>query len=123
MSVERGSATMTAVIAAGVLLACAVAAAIIGGPIATGQRASQAADLAALAGSAASLDQRDGCDAARAVARANGAHLVACRMDADVATVTVRAERRSPWGSWGSERKARAAPLTYLQDGPTVRGP
>lgn len=76
-----------------------------------------AADLAALAGSQASVSGRDGCAAARAVARRNGATLSACRMDFDVATVTARAASESWWGSrWAAEQKARAAPDFYLDD-------
>jgi secretion/DNA translocation related TadE-like protein len=73
-----------------------------------------AADLAALAGSRASLAGRDGCDAARVVAHHNGATLVRCRMDLDVATVTAR-QRTSPWWGrrWAFEVDARAAPDFY----------
>jgi secretion/DNA translocation related TadE-like protein len=75
-----------------------------------------AADLAALAGSQASLAGRDGCDAARAVARHNDARLVRCRMDLDVATVTAR-QRTPPWWGqrWAFEVDARAAPDFYVR--------
>ncbi|WP_293784355.1 flp pilus-assembly TadE/G-like family protein, partial [uncultured Aeromicrobium sp.] len=75
-----------------------------------------AADLAALAGSQASTEGHDGCDAARDVAEQNRASLVDCRMDADVATVTARAESPRWWGGrWAIEQRARAAPISYLE--------
>jgi secretion/DNA translocation related TadE-like protein len=78
-------------------------------------RVAAAADLAALAASRASVAGDDGCRAGAAVARRNGARLVACRMDFDVATVTARASS-SPWwgGRWASEQRARAAPESYV---------
>lgn len=80
--------------------------------------ASAAADLAALAGSRAAYDGDSGCVAARRIARANGAVLVRCRMNADVATVTARASmRRLLWsGRWRVDSRARAAPVEYLTD-------
>jgi secretion/DNA translocation related TadE-like protein len=73
-----------------------------------------AADLAALAGSRASLAGKDGCDAARAVARHNDARLSRCRMDLDVATVTARMQTSRWWGHrWAFEADARAAPDFY----------
>ncbi|WP_166375878.1 Rv3654c family TadE-like protein [Aeromicrobium phragmitis] len=75
-----------------------------------------AADLAALAGSQASVEGEDGCEAAREVARENDAILADCRMDADVATVTARAESPRWWGGrWAVEQRARAAPVSYLE--------
>ena len=76
-----------------------------------------AADLAALAASQASVDGADGCRAARAIARRNGAVLVRCRMDYDVATVAARAVSPPWWGRrWVTEQEARAAPDFYLSD-------
>ena len=78
-------------------------------------RTASAADLAALAASRASVAGDDGCRAARQVARRNGARLVACRMDFDVATVTARATSPPWWGGrWAAEQRARAAPQSYL---------
>jgi secretion/DNA translocation related TadE-like protein len=78
-------------------------------------RVAAAADLAALAASRASVAGDDGCRAGAAVARRNGARLVACRMDFDVATVTARASSPAWWGGrWASEQKARAAPESYV---------
>lgn len=79
------------------------------------------ADLAALAGSQASVAGANGCASARMVARSNGARLVACRMDFDVATVRARAISRAWWGKrWVAEQKARAAPVEYVS--PPTRG-
>ncbi|KQX73885.1 Rv3654c family TadE-like protein [Aeromicrobium sp. Root472D3] len=78
-------------------------------------RVAAAADLAALAASRASVAGDDGCRAARDAARRNGARLVSCRMDFDVATVTARAVSPPWWGGrWASEQRARAAPQSYL---------
>lgn len=79
------------------------------------------ADLAALAGSRASVAGADGCASARKVALSNGARLVGCRMDFDVATVRARAVSRTWWGKrWVAEQKARAAPIEYVA--PPTRG-
>ncbi len=78
-------------------------------------QAASAADLAALAGSRASLGGRDGCEAADQVARRNGATLLSCRMDLDVATVTAGGRTPSWWGHrWTFEVAARAAPDFYV---------
>ena len=78
-------------------------------------RVAAAADLAALAASRASAAGDDGCRAGAVVARRNGARLVACRMDFDVATVTARASSPAWWGGrWASEQRARAAPESYV---------
>lgn len=75
-----------------------------------------AADLAALAGAQASVLGEDGCAAARSVARLNGAKLVDCRMDFDVATVTARTVSKAWWGKrWAAEQQARAAPADYVR--------
>ncbi len=45
----------------------------------------------------------------------NGATVLTCRMDFDVATITARATSRTWWGHrWAFEQKARAAPDFYL---------
>jgi len=115
MSGERGAATVWAAIAIAVLVLVGVIGLQAAQLIGLRHTASAAADLAALAGSRASLSGRDGCERAEAVARENDADLVDCRMDADVATVTARAESPRWWGGrWASEQRARAAPVSYL---------
>ena len=52
---------------------------------------------------------------ARRMARANGVRIVTCRMDAEVATVTTRAELNTPFGAWGVKARARAAPDYYFE--------
>ena len=79
------------------------------------QRAGQGADFAALAASKASADGNDGCANARRIARANGTRITSCRMDAEVATVTARAEIDTPFGAWGIKQRARAAPSYYFE--------
>lgn len=74
-----------------------------------------AADLAAVAASAAAVRGEDGCEAAQVVARHNGADVVACAMDLEVATVTTRARSQPMWGQqFTAERRARAAPSDYI---------
>lgn len=117
---ERGSVTIHAVWVAMVLCVVAVVMAQVSTVVRLKHQVASAADLAALAGSRASLDGRDGCKAARAVARHNGATLVRCRMDLDVATVTARQRTSSWWGHrWAFEVDARAAPDFYELAGGT----
>lgn len=113
---ERGSATVQAVSIVAFLtivaVTCLQAAIVVG----LRQRAAAAADLAALAASRASVEGDDPCAVAEDIAERNGARLADCRMDADVATVLVRAERhRWSIGRWSAEQKARAAPTWYLR--------
>lgn len=79
------------------------------------QRVAQAADLAALAGSRASLAGESGCDAAKRIATENGAKLAACRMDADVATVTATGAFGKRPFHFEIKKRARAAPDFYLR--------
>lgn len=76
-----------------------------------------AADLAALAGSQAASAGRDGCAAARQVARRNGSRVVGCRLDLAVATVRTSSRTRMVWGgSWTARGLARAAPADYVTE-------
>ncbi|HPU13595.1 MAG TPA: flp pilus-assembly TadE/G-like family protein [Aeromicrobium sp.] len=115
-SSARGSASVQAlsVVALLLLLAmvCLQAALVIG----LRQKAAQAADLAALAASRTSVEGGEPCEVASTVAKENGATLRDCQMDADVATVKVRA-RAERWaiGNWSAEQRARAAPSWYLE--------
>ena len=113
---DRGVATAFVATAATALVIIAVVVAEIAGLVAVRHRATAAADLAALAASRASVAGVDGCGAARAAARRNGARLTTCRMDYDVATVTARATSRRWWGHrWAADIEARAAPEFYLE--------
>ena len=102
----------------GLVLLVAAALVQVGLVIAAKHRAQAAADLAALAGSAASLRGDDGCVAARTVARRNGADIPSCR--ADLAVVTLTAESSTASVAWGARfrthAKARAAPDFYVPD-------
>jgi secretion/DNA translocation related TadE-like protein len=112
---ERGSASAYAVIAAAALLLVALVITEAAALVAVRHRAASAADLAALAGSQASVAGHDGCAAAERAARRNDARLVSCRMDFDVATVTARVDSSRWWGHrWAAEIPARAAPASYL---------
>lgn len=113
---EAGVATAHAVAVTALLALIAVGCLQLVTVVGLRQQAAAAADLAALAASRASAEGGDGCAAARRLARANGARVVGCRMDADVATVTVSV--RSPtWaiGRWAATTRARAAPAWYLE--------
>lgn len=80
-------------------------------------RVAGGADLAALAASKASFAGGDGCAAAVNVARRNHVKIKSCRMDFDVATVTARGQAKTVWGQrFAFERKARAAPIDYVED-------
>ncbi len=115
---ERGSVTLHAVWVAAVLCVAAVLAAQAATVVRLKHQVASAADLAALAGSRASLAGEDGCAAAKTVARHNGARLVRCRMDLDVTTVTAHRATRPWWGQrWTFEVTARAAPDFYRPGG------
>lgn len=115
MRPERGSISVHAAWVAIVLVLAALVIVQATQLIRTRHATAAAADLAALAGSRASVSGEDGCAAARSVARRNGARLIACRMDFDVATVTARISSQSWWGRrWSAEQRARAAPTSYL---------
>lgn len=111
---ERGMATVAAMGVIVIIAGISAVLVVVADLSAAAQRAGRAADAAALAASSASLAGEDPCAAARVIARDNDATIVTCRMDADVATVTARAASSTPWGRWGAEQKARAAPLSYL---------
>ena len=115
---EAGVATVGAATTVGLVLIVAAALVQAGLVVAAKHRAQAAADLAALAGSAASLRGDDGCARARAVARRNAAGLASCR--ADLAVVTVRTESSTASVVWGARfrthAEARAAPDFYVPD-------
>ena len=115
---ETGVATVAATATMGFALLVAAALLQVGLVIAAKHRVQAAADLAALAGSAAGLRGDDGCATAHAVARRNGANLVWCRVD--LAVVTVRAEGPTNSVAWGARfrthAEARAAPDFYVPD-------
>ncbi len=115
---EAGVATVAAAATVGFGLLVAAALVQAGLVIAAKHRAQAAADLAALAGSAASLRGDDGCAAARAVAQRNGAGVASCR--ADLAVVTLRTESLTASVVWGARfrthAEARAAPDFYVPD-------
>ena len=112
---QRGAATVHAVTVAVLLVVMTLALVQATSLVRLRHRVAAAADLAALAASRASASGEEGCRAARDTARRNGARLVSCRMDYDVATVTARAISPPWWGGrWAAEQRARAAPQSYL---------
>ena len=115
MKRDHGAVTVYAASAAVMLTLIALVLAQVAGLIRLKHSVAAAADLAALAASRASVAGEDGCDAANDLVRRNGARLVSCRMDFDVATVVAGGTSRSWWGQrWAFEQKARAAPDFYL---------
>jgi len=99
----------------GLICVLSVALLEVGLVVVAKHRAQTAADLAALAGSAATLRGDDGCSTARSVARHNGASLASCRTD--LAVVTVRAERPARLMGrfrYRAQADARAAPDFYV---------
>lgn len=113
---EQGAVTIYAATAAVLLTLLALVMTQVAGLVRLKHSVASAADLSALAASRASVAGEDGCDAAAALMRRNHAHLIACRMDYDVATVTARASSKAWWGhTWSFEQNARAAPDFYLE--------
>lgn len=111
---EAGSVTVHALWVAAVLVGLVALGLQVTALVATRHRVASAADLAALAGSRAATEGRDGCEAAADLARRNGVRLERCRMDLDVATVVAAGSARPWWGGrWTTRVEARAAPAWY----------
>ena len=94
---DRGAATVLVLAMAGVLLVVALAVALAEGLVVGHRRAQAAADLAALAGAGAAARGEDPCDAARAVAVANGAALTACSAIGATSPSRCGGAPRVPW--------------------------
>lgn len=115
---ERGSATVLAVGAVGVLLLCLLGGLCVVAAVHAAHRARAAADLAALAAASsvnAAASGEAACARARQVAAANGAVLRSCRGEAGggvVVEVTVAARLPVPSIASGPARaRARAGVL------------
>ncbi|NEK60539.1 flp pilus-assembly TadE/G-like family protein [Geodermatophilus sabuli] len=111
---ERGSATVWVVALSGVLAAIGVAAVLVGSAVVARHRATGAADLAALAAAEQAVRGASGpCAVAAEVARANGARLTGCAVDAAaVVDVAVQvAVRLGPLGVRHAPARARAGPV------------
>ncbi|MCH1867756.1 Rv3654c family TadE-like protein [Nocardioides sp. CFH 31398] len=78
---EEGAATVVVCALLGVLLLVAGACGVVAAAFADHRRAQAAADLAALSGATVHQRGEDACGEAAAVAVANGAHLLACRVE------------------------------------------
>lgn len=117
MPSERGAVTAYAASFAVLLSIAALVLTQMAGLVRLRHSVAASADLAALAATRASVSGADACAAGREIARLNGARLVTCRMDYDVATVTARGTSRAWWGHrWTTEQEARAAPDYYVSD-------
>lgn len=114
---DRGAVTVYAATVAMLLVVAALIVTEMAGLVRLRHRVAAAADLSALSASQASVGGEDPCAEARRIAARNGAEVLTCRMDYDVATITARATSRTWWGHrWAFEQKARAAPDYYLPD-------
>lgn len=112
---EHGSATVYALAITVLIVLLAVAAIQITMFFTLKHRVSAAADMSAIAASKAEAAGRDGCAAAKRLARRSHVQLAACQMDYEVATVTATARAKSWWAiRMRAEVKARAAPVEYV---------
>ncbi|MCW2800026.1 MAG: TadE-like protein [Aeromicrobium sp.] len=112
---ETGATTAYAASIAVLLTTAALVVTQVAGLVRLKHSVAATADLSALAASRASVNGEEPCDAVTAIARRNGARVLTCRMDFDVATITARGTSRSWWGHrWAFEQKARAAPAFYV---------
>lgn len=112
---DRGAVAVHAAVVAMMLVLAALIVTETAGLVRLRHRVAAAADLAALSATQASVGGEDACAAARRIAGRNGAEVLTCRMDYDVATITTRATSRTWWGHrWAFEQKARAAPDYYV---------
>lgn len=118
LRVERGAATVYAVLIAAVLMMGCVVAVQIATIARLQHTVTAAADLAALAAAQSAVSGDEGCEAARVIARRNHAEVASCEMDADVATVQVAGTSPRFWGrTWTIKRAARAGPSDYVSQG------
>jgi secretion/DNA translocation related TadE-like protein len=91
-----------------VLLAGAVT--VAGGLLVARHRAQGAADLGALAGAARAFEgETAACAAAERIAGANGASVIACRVEGLDVVLTVRVAGPEDWGA--AKASARAGPV------------
>lgn len=98
---ERGSAAVLVVAATGVVVTLAAAALVVTGIVRDVHRAGSAADLAALAAAAPmAAGAPPDCDAARQVARANGAGLTECEPQGGATVVVAVAITRPTSAGW-----------------------
>lgn len=109
---DRGSATVWAALASGVILAVGLVGVDLASSVRARHVAESAADLAALAAAGRSVEG-DGaaCGAARALAERSGTRISACRLEGWDALVEVEVDRA--WTMLGHEpgrARARAGP-------------
>ncbi|NJC82028.1 flp pilus-assembly TadE/G-like family protein [Planosporangium mesophilum] len=113
MRSDRGSASLWLLGVALAVLAFAGAVAAAGSVLVARHRAQAAADLGALAGAVLAVDgEPAACDRAGQVVAANGAGLVACRLDGLDVVISAQAEPVSLGRPFGPARAwARAGPV------------
>lgn len=120
LTADRGSASVLVALWAVVLTMLAAGAGVLGSALAAREAVAAAADLAALAGASATLDEPDrACSRARAIARENAATLTECRVGGTEVWVVVRAPVPPPvqWLVPGRAGHLRARAHAHLTAG------
>jgi len=106
---DRGSASLWLLGVALAVLLLAGTVAMAGGLLVARHRAQSAADLSALAGAVRAVEGADAaCAAAERIVRANGARMLACRVDGLDVVITALVDGPSGWGA--AKASARAGP-------------
>lgn len=106
---DRGSASLWLLGVALAVLLLAGTVAMAGGLVVARHRAQSAADLGALAGAVRAVEGAEvACPAAERIVRANGARMVACRVEGLDVVVTAQVSGPAGWGA--AEQSARAGP-------------
>ncbi len=112
MTRDRGAASLLVVACAAVLLLVGSALGVVAAIVTAHRAAQSAADLAALAGASAHQHGADGCARAGALAGANGARLLDCRLAGEDVVVTVEVDGPRWLGQQADLRgTARAGPV------------
>ncbi|MBB6627628.1 hypothetical protein H5V45_09870 [Nocardioides sp. KIGAM211] len=108
---ERGSATPVVLVGLAVLLLVGAALGVVAAMVRAHRSAQAAADLSALAVAAAVRSGADPCARGAGIAAANGARLVACRVEGAVVEVRARVEGPHWLGQLADlDAEARAGP-------------
>jgi len=106
---DRGSASLWLLGVALAVLLLAGTVAMAGGLLVARHRAQSAADLGALAGALRAVEGPGvACPASDRIVQANGARMVACRVEGLDVVITVRVAGPAGWGT--AEASARAGP-------------
>ncbi|MEU9202410.1 Rv3654c family TadE-like protein [Streptomyces sp. NPDC048332] len=117
---DQGLATVWAAVTTTTLCVVFAVVLALGQVVAVRHRAAGAADLAALAAADRALEGAvAACGSARSVAAAQGAEVVRCAVQGEIADVTARVRR----GPYAPEVRSRAGPPTAAPTGRSGRPP